>query len=127
MGHTIADQFAETTGAYKARYDNLVNYLMSLGDDVRVKHLQVYDAYKRVRNFACILPPRRKEVIILSVHLDPGQIDLEEGFTRDMSKGSPHEGRHGSGNLEITIDSDESLERAKPLLRKAYNEETRFR
>jgi predicted transport protein len=42
--------------------------------------------------------------------------DLEPDSSRDVR----HIGHYGTGDLEITIDSDDDLERAKPLLVKSY-------
>ena len=50
------------------------------------------------------------------VKVDPDSIELQEGFTRDVR----NIGHFGTGELEITIDSDEDLQRAEPLLRRSY-------
>jgi len=41
---------------------------------------------------------------------------LEEGFTRDVRK----IGHFGTGDLEVTIMNDHDLDRARPLLERAY-------
>jgi len=43
-------------------------------------------------------------------------IDLEEGFTRDVRR----VGHLGTGGLEIRISSDKDFEKAKPLLLRSY-------
>jgi predicted transport protein len=45
-------------------------------------------------------------------------VRLEKGFTRDVR----NVGHFGTGDLEITIGSDDDLERAKPLIVKSYEE-----
>jgi predicted transport protein len=51
------------------------------------------------------------------VKVDPSEVPEElKGLTRDVSR----IGHFGTGDLEITISSDEDLERAKPLFEKSY-------
>jgi predicted transport protein len=55
-------------------------------------------------------------MIILFVKADFDNVHLEPGFTRDVR----NIGHFGTGDLEITIGSDDDLERAKPLIVKSY-------
>jgi predicted transport protein len=50
--------------------------------------------------------------------VDPSSLELEEGFTRDVT----HIGHLGTGNLEIRIQTPSDLEKAKPLLSRSYHE-----
>jgi len=98
------------------RFESLKAFLLALGDDVQMKVLKQYFAFRRIKNFACveILPQTRK--IIIWVKVDPSSIQLEKGFTRDV-----HDiGHYGTGDLEITIQNDEDLKRAEALLLKSY-------
>ena len=56
--------------------------------------------------------------IIVHTKLNPDSIELEEGFTRDMR----NIGHYGTGDLEISIKTDQDFEKAKPLIERAYNE-----
>jgi predicted transport protein len=98
------------------RFESLKAFLLALGDDVQMKVLKQYFAFRRIKNFACveILPQTKK--IIIWVKVDPSSIQLEKGFTRDV-----HDiGHYGTGNLEITIQNDDDLKRAESLLLKSY-------
>jgi predicted transport protein len=68
----------------------------------------------------CHLP--HPERVVIFVRVDPRSVNLEEGFTRDVSRGEwllvPFEDR--TRDLEITVRSTEDLERAKPLIRRAH-------
>ncbi|UYH51235.1 DUF5655 domain-containing protein [Candidatus Kirkpatrickella diaphorinae] len=97
-------------------YTQTASYLNSLGDDVQEKHLKLYTAFRRLKNFACIVVQAHRLLITLSI--DPASVSLEEGFSRDVT----HVGHWGTGNLEITIRTLEDLERAKPLLERSYCE-----
>jgi len=50
------------------------------------------------------------------VKVDPSEVTLEAGFTRDVSE----VGHYGTGDLEITLSKPEDLERAKPLIQQSY-------
>jgi predicted transport protein len=98
------------------RFEALKAFLLALGDDVQVKGLKYYFAFRRIKNFACVeVHPQSKRLIIF-VKVDPSSIQLERGFTRDVHS----IGHSGTGDLEITIQNDEDLERAKPLLLRSY-------
>lgn len=110
----VAQALKEMTPQQRDLFASLEGYLTSLGDDVQRKDLKLYVVYKRMRNFACVVIQRGK--FALQVSLNPGDVDLVEGFTRDM-RGIGH---WGTGDLEITLRNSADLERAKPLLRRAY-------
>jgi predicted transport protein len=97
-------------------WESLKAFLLALGDDVQMKELEVYVAFRRLKNFACVRV-RSKDVQIWA-KLDPASVVLEEGFTRDVSQ----IGHHGTGDLEIRIQSAADLERAQPLLLRSYQE-----
>ncbi|TMJ16187.1 MAG: DUF91 domain-containing protein [Alphaproteobacteria bacterium] len=100
------------------RYEALASHLSSLGDDVTVKVTDFYVAFRRIKNFACVELRNQLGKILVFVKVDPDTVDLQPGFTRDVRK----IGHFGTGDLEITIASDSDLEKAKPLLDRAYNE-----
>lgn len=50
--------------------------------------------------------------------LDPGRVELEGGFSRDVRD----VGHHGTGDLELTIRSLEDLEKARPLIQRSFEE-----
>ena len=95
-------------------FSSLESFLYSLGDDVQRKDLKVYIAFKRLRNFTCVVILKRK--LVLNVALSPEKVDLVDGFSRNMSG----RGHWGTGDLEITLNGHDDLERAKPLLQRAY-------
>jgi predicted transport protein len=97
-------------------YEALEAYLLSLGDDVTKTTRQLYYAFRRIKNFACveIHPQTRKLAVYLKT--GPGNITLEPGFTRDVTK----IGHFGTGNLEVIIGSHRDFERAQPLIQMSY-------
>ncbi len=88
--------------------------LCSLGADVaKVEHKQ-YDAYQRLRNFACVTP--RQDKLLVYFEAAPEAVDLAPGFTRDV-RGLGH---HGTGDLEVQLRSERDVERAVGLFRLSY-------
>jgi predicted transport protein len=53
---------------------------------------------------------------LIFVKVDPTTVNLENGFTRDVSS----IGHFGTGDLEITIANLDDLEKAKPLILASY-------
>jgi predicted transport protein len=96
-------------------WEALKAFLLALGDDVQMKELDQYVAFRRLKNFACV-KVRTKDLQVWT-RLDPSSVPLEEGFTRDVSQ----IGHAGTGDLEIRIQSAADLERAQPLLLRSYH------
>ncbi len=113
---TVTDYLDQAPSELHDRFASLKAYLSALGDDVQLKVLKHYFAFRRIKNFACIEVHPRPKALIVFVKADLSNTILEEGFIRDVSS----IGHFGTGNLEITIRNDEDLERAKLLLLKSY-------
>jgi len=91
-------------------------YLLALGDDVQMKELKFYYAFKRIRNFVCLeIHPQAKK-LLLYVKVDPSSMILEKGFSRDVSS----VGHFGTGDLELSLRSSDDFEKAKALIVKSY-------
>lgn len=97
-------------------YENVRNYLLSLGDDITENHLKYYIAFKKIKNIVCV--ERLKKGLTLHLKLDPATIEYEKGFTRDTTQ----IGHYGTGNVEVTIRNKADFDKAKALLDRAYNE-----
>lgn len=99
-------------------WDSVAEYIGALGDDIQVKELKFYVAFKKIKNFVCleIYPSARTVVAYLKV--DPETVQIEEGFTRNVKK----IGHFGTGDLEVVMRTQEDLIKAQPLLQRAYDE-----
>jgi predicted transport protein len=98
------------------RYEALASFLTTLGEEVRMKTVATYVAFRRLTNFVCVeVQPQLRRVVVYA-KVDPTGVNLEPGFTRDVRS----IGHAGTGGLEIVVDSDDDLERAKPLLVRSY-------
>jgi len=113
---TVSEYHAQSDQKLIDLFEILKAFLLAMGDDVQMKTLKFYYAFKRFKNFACVeIHPQTGQLLVF-VKVDPTSIELEEGFTRDVSK----IGHFGTGNLEIRIGSLEDFEKAKPLLIQSY-------
>jgi predicted transport protein len=111
-----AEQLELASPEIRSLHSQVKSYLLALGDDVLEKPLKLYTAYRRLKNFACVIPyPNR---ILIMLRLDPAAVALEEGFSRDMRE----IGHWGTGDLELLIRTAADFERAKPLLDRSYAE-----
>ncbi|MGU7781352.1 DUF5655 domain-containing protein [Burkholderia sp. PU8-34] len=110
------EQLEVASSEIRELYAQTANYLNSLGDDVQEKHLRVYVAFRRLKNFACIVVQQQRIVVMLK--LDPTTVTLENGFSRDVSQIN----HWGTGDLELSLQTLADLERAKPLIDRSYTE-----
>ncbi len=97
-------------------YQELEDFIFSLGDDVQKKELKYYHAYSRIKNFVCTEIRSKKQEIILYLRLDFNSIQNPTGNMRDVS----NIGHYGTGDTEVTIKSIEELEAIKWLIEKSY-------
>ncbi|CAJ4297889.1 Uncharacterized conserved protein [Burkholderia pseudomallei] len=113
---SLDEQLALASTEIRDLYAQTTSYLTALGDDVHEKRLKLYTAFRRLKNFACVIAyPNR---LLVMVKLDPVSVTLEDGFSRDVSE----IGHWGTGDVELTLRTLADLERAKPLLERSYIE-----
>jgi predicted transport protein len=92
----------------------LEDFISSLGDDVQRKELKLYVAFKRLKNFATIVPQKNR--LVLFLHLNPDLLGSLPANARDAR----HIGHWGTGDLELSIKSFADIEQVKALVRNAY-------
>ncbi|MGQ4400119.1 DUF5655 domain-containing protein [Streptomyces hayashii] len=96
-------------------YAELDEALTAWGE-VEVAQLRHYMAYRHMVNLASVVFRPKHEVILVYLRVDPDTVELEEGFSRDM-RGIGH---LGTGDLELRIASAADLEKARSLIRRAF-------
>lgn len=89
--------------------------LLGLGEDLTKVSKQTYTAYRRMQNYACLVPPKRAKLLVY-LKADPAKVDLVPGLARDVTG----LGHHGTGDLELTLQSERDLERAAGYFRVSY-------
>ncbi|TAM33537.1 MAG: DUF91 domain-containing protein [Rhodanobacter sp.] len=113
---TAEEQLSQAQPAIKELYASVAGYLLALGDDVQEKHLKLYVAFRRLKNFACVIPYKDKLLVMLK--LNPDTVALEDGFSRDVR----NIGTWGTGDLELCLRTPADMERAMPLIDRSYAE-----
>ncbi len=115
---TVMEYLKDCDSDVQDRYESLKAFAEALGDDVQVKILKFYIAFKRINNFMCIeFAPQKKEIRVF-LKIDPSTMKLEPGFSKDMT----NIGHYSPGNLELVITTDNDLEKAKPLIAQSYDQ-----
>lgn len=102
-------------GCLQDLYAELDEALTAWGD-VEVAQLQHYIAYRRMVNVASVIFRPKHGAILIYLKIDPDTVELEDGFSRDM-RGIGH---LGTGDLEVRLASAADLEKAGPLIRRAF-------
>lgn len=115
---TQEEYLARAEQQLKDLFDAVRDHIQGLGDDVQIKPLKWYFACKRLKNFATIQLQTGKNSLLMWLPLNPEEIALEDGFSRDV-RGVGH---HGTGDVELTIRSLEDLKKAEPLIQKSFEE-----
>ncbi|KEI07168.1 transporter [Clostridium sp. K25] len=111
---TFDEQLETTSKKLRELYYSIRDYILALGDDVTENKLKLYSAFKKIKNIICV--EVRMKSIMLYLRINPEEITIESGFTRDVSK----VGHWGTGDLEVTIRNAQDFEKAKVYIDKAY-------
>ena len=113
---TTSELLEKSPGDLQDLFYALRDHLLALGDDIQMKELKFYFAFKRIRNFACVeIHPQAKKVLVFA-KVDPDSIKLERGFTKDVRE----IGHFGTGDLQLTLRNTDDFEKAKPYLQRSY-------
>ena len=116
LGKSFADHKKEAPSVILTIYEDIRNYILSLGDDITENQLKFYVAFKKIKNIVCVELFNNK--LILHLKLDVTTVSYEDGFTRDTS----NIGHYATGDVEVTIKNHADYEKAKSLIERAYNE-----
>jgi predicted transport protein len=90
------------------------DFILDLDPSIQAAPKKFYVAYNVAQNLACMQVLQRQ--VILYLKLDPKTTKGPPGMCRDVTK----IGHYGTGDLELTLESDKDLKAAKPLIKLAY-------
>ncbi|MFW9082704.1 DUF5655 domain-containing protein [Pseudomonas sp. P2757] len=113
---TWQEQLSQATKEVSELLEQTNSYVHSFGDDVQEKHLKLYVAYRRLKNFASLVVQSKR--LQLYLKLNPDSVELVEGFSRDVR----NIGHWGTGDLELSLRTQADLELAKVLIERSYQE-----
>lgn len=109
-------RYEEASENLKNLYEDLKDFILGLGDDVSESRLKLYAAFKKIKNITCV--EIFKDKLLLHIRLDAKTVTYENGFSRDVTG----IGHWGTGDVEVSLKNDNDLEKVKPLIERAYNE-----
>lgn len=92
-------------------FESLRAFLSALGDDVQMKPVRKYIAFKRIRNFAAVAIRPQKNRIQIWTGANTAQVAKNAGFL----------GREKDGGVRIMLQNQDDLMRAQPVLAAAYD------
>lgn len=112
------ERLAESSPELINLYNKICDYANGLGDEVQRKEVKLYTAFKRIKNFLCVvvLPQNKDPRLQVYLKLDPAEIGTEEPFSRDVT----NIGHWATGNLELNVRSEADLEKTFALILKSY-------
>lgn len=113
---TFEEQLDTADAAIKVLYQDLANFILSLGDDISETHLKLYSAFKKIKNVVTVVSQKKK--LVINLPLDVSTVTFEEGFSRDVT----NLGHWGCGAVELHLQNKADLEKAKPLIDRSYTE-----
>lgn len=115
----ILYRISKLAPAARDLFEAVKAHLHALGDDVQEKGLLHYIAFRRIKNFACVEVFPKGGSVVLYLKVDPTTVDIaaHPDFLRDM-RGIGH---YGTGDLEVVLKSMADLDRAAPLIQRAYD------
>lgn len=114
------EQFAQAPEALREVFEAARSFMPTLGDDVQEKPLRLWIAFRRLKNFACLLiNPLR---VTITLKLDPASVALEIEKDGDFIRDVSQIGHWGTGDVELSLRTLADLEKARPLLERCYTE-----
>jgi predicted transport protein len=116
---TITDYIVQARPDLTDRYESLKAFCEALGDDVQVKTLKHYMAFKRIKNFACVEVHPQAGTLLVYLKVDPD--DVVERIAQDEALRDVRTiGHYGTGDLELRLRSADDFERTKDLIVDSY-------
>ncbi|MFU1552432.1 DUF5655 domain-containing protein [Aeromonas sp. A04] len=121
-GHvrTNAERLAAASPSLRTLYESVCDFIEGLGDEVQRKELKLYTAFKKIRNFVCVViaSTQQNPHLKLYLNLDPDTVELVEGRIVDAR----NKGHWGTGDLELTIRHQQDWEKVIALIERSYQE-----
>ena len=114
--YTIDQHFENKPDTIKNLARLIGDFVLELDPAIQEVPKKFYIAYKISQNIICMELQNTK--LLLYVKLNPKEVIVPKGLRfRDMSE----KGHFGTGDLELTVKSEDGVELAKPLLEQAYH------
>jgi hypothetical protein len=73
---TVSDYLAQAPPDLRDLYHGTEDFLLALGDDVSKKVTQLYIAFRRIKNFACVEVHPQSKKLLVYLKVDPDSVSL---------------------------------------------------
>lgn len=113
---TVGEKVQQASDDLLRLFEELNEFILSLGDDIQKKELKYYFAYKRIQNFACVYITPDKGEIRIYLKIDPDELEAMPEIGRDVTD----TGHYGTGDLELTLSDEDDLEISKEHIELSY-------
>jgi len=114
---TVGEKIQQASDDLRRLFEELDEFILSLGDDIQKKELKYYFAYKRIQNFVCVYITPDKGEIRVYLKIDPDELETMPDIGRDVT----NTGHYGTGDLEVTISEKDDLEICKEYIELSYD------
>ena len=111
--YTFEEHLSICDEKIKKIFNDLRDYILNIDETIVESPKKFYIAYKVSQNFVCV--ETKKTKILLYLKINPKEIKIPNNG-RDVS----NIGHYGTGDLEISINSAEEMEKAKELIKNAF-------
>jgi len=114
-GYSIADH-KHLVGSEQTRalFDLLRTNVLALDPCVTEEFLKIYVAYKAETNFVDVVPQAKR--LRLTINLDYHDLHDPRGLANDVTNA----GRWGNGNVDVVVESEDSIPYVMGLIRQAF-------
>ena len=111
--YTFDEHLNNCDDKIKKLLTNLRDFILNVDEAVEEAPKKYYIAYKVSQNFVCV--ESKKGKLLLFLKINPKEIQIPENG-RDMT----NTGHPGTGDLEITVNNFEELEKSKEYIKRAF-------
>ena len=114
-GWTVEGHLDGKSASIRELFSAVQEFALALGPTVEEAPKKLYVAYRTTQNFVCVEVQQKK--ITLFLKLDPKKAAGPPGISRDVTS----IGHFGTGDLEVTLKTQNDLEAAKPFIQMAFD------
>lgn len=112
----FSQSLADADEKIKNLYATVQNYIMAQGDNITENQLKLYVAYKKIKNFVCVVVYQSS--VVLYLNINPDDVKLIPNCVEDVR----NKGHWGTGDLRVFLKNIDDFEKYKYLIDKSYEE-----
>lgn len=112
----FAQSLSEADEKIKNLYATVQNYILAQGDGITENQLKLYVAYKKIKNFVCVVVYQSS--VVLYLNINPDDVKLVPSYVEDVR----NKGHWGTGDLRVFLKNIDDFEKYKYLIDKSYEE-----